>query len=86
MILKIRTQLCNAEKYIFAFCLGKRWESVRIKIFHHQQTFLLFILLPYFRLPGRDLSVTDSLVTSSEALTLTPTPDSPPVPQPRRKK
>jgi len=39
-----------------------------------------------FRLPGRDLSVTDSLVTSSEALTLTPSPDSPPVPQPRRKK
>ena len=60
--------------------------GVCIKFFHHQQTFLLLILVTYFRLPGRDLSVTDSLVTSSEALTLTPTPDSPPVPQPRRKK
>jgi len=47
-----------------------------------------------FRMPGRDMSVTESLVTSSEALTLTPEPgptltpgpDSPPVPQPRRKK
>jgi len=52
-----------------------------------------------FRMPGRDMSVTESLVTSSEALTLTPEPqagsltptpscDNPPapVPQPRRKK
>merc|ERR1719192_1224482 len=47
-----------------------------------------------FRMPGRDMSVTESLVTSSEALTLTPEPgptltpgpDSPPVPQPRQKK
>jgi len=53
-----------------------------------------------FRLPGRDCSISESLVTSSEALTLTPEPpqagpltptpscDSPPapVPQPRRKK
>merc|ERR1712110_213371 len=51
-----------------------------------------------FRIPGRDLSISDSLVTSSEALTLTPEPsqatltppatpsldtiDSPPVPSP----
>jgi len=51
-----------------------------------------------FRLPARDFSMSESIVTSSEALTLTPepglnlsqknisTPDSPPVPQPRRKK
>merc|ERR1712117_935814 len=47
-----------------------------------------------FRLPARDFSISESLVTSSEALTLTPepgsvltpTPESPPVPQPRRKK
>merc|ERR1712111_203932 len=46
-----------------------------------------------FRLPARDFSMSESIVTSSEALTLTPephqgltlspTPDSPPVPQPR---
>jgi len=49
-----------------------------------------------FRLPARDFSMSESIVTSSEALTLTPephqgltlspTPDSPPVPQPRKKK
>ena len=45
-----------------------------------------------FRIPGRDMSISESLVTSSEALTLTPEPSqatltpSPPVPSPRRKK
>jgi len=52
-----------------------------------------------FRIPGRDMSISESLVTSSEALTLSPEPsqatltptpsldiESPPVPSPRRKK
>jgi len=52
-----------------------------------------------FRIPGRDMSISESLVTSSEALTLSPEPsqatltptpsldiETPPVPSPRRKK